>query len=172
MSGSEIGEPSIEASAPIAKSSESPGRNGVTTSPVSQKTTRNSITYSHGPSVVAQSFRCASRCRKTSSAWVSSSSMISPGSAQLALQDLAGRALRQRLHELDDTRVLVGREPLLAPGDQLLVGGGAAGLERHDRLHLLAVARMRHADDGGLGDRLVRVQHLLDLARVHVEAAA
>jgi hypothetical protein len=40
----ESGEPSRAQSAPAAKSSESPGRNGVTTRPVSQKTIRNSTT--------------------------------------------------------------------------------------------------------------------------------
>ena len=39
----------IAQSAPIVKSSESPGRNGVTTRPVSAKITRNSTTYSHPP---------------------------------------------------------------------------------------------------------------------------
>ena len=37
-----IGEPALAATAPTAKSSESPGRNGVTTSPVSAKMIRKS----------------------------------------------------------------------------------------------------------------------------------
>ena len=35
--------------APVAKSSESPGRNGVTTNPVSAKTIANRIPYTHVP---------------------------------------------------------------------------------------------------------------------------
>src|SRR5262245_30958852 len=61
-------------------------------------------------------------------------------SPQLALQDLARRALRQRGDDLDHARVLVGGEPLLAEADQLFAAGGGPLLERHHRLHLLAVA--------------------------------
>jgi hypothetical protein len=41
---------------------------------------------------------------------------------QLALEDLARRSLGQAVPELDDARVLVRREPLLAVGDDLLAG--------------------------------------------------
>ena len=49
--------------APAANKSESPGKNGVTTKPVSQKMTKNKTTYSHGPIVVASWLRLSSRCR-------------------------------------------------------------------------------------------------------------
>ena len=39
----------LAASAPAAKSSESPGRIGVTTSPVSANTIANSMPYTHAP---------------------------------------------------------------------------------------------------------------------------
>ena len=39
----------VAQSAPVAKSSESPGRNGVTTKPVSAKTIANSSPYTHDP---------------------------------------------------------------------------------------------------------------------------
>jgi hypothetical protein len=44
MTGSDSADPSMEQSAPTAKSSESPGRKGVTTRPVSQKITTKSST--------------------------------------------------------------------------------------------------------------------------------
>ena len=74
--------------------------------------------------------------------------------------------------ELDDARVLVAGHLLLAPRDQLVLGDRGAVLEDHDRLDLLAVALVRDADDGGQRDVGVRHQHLFDLARVHVVAAA
>ena len=49
--------PSLAAKAPTAKRSESPGRIGVTTSPVSQKMMRNSRPYNHGPSNSARPFK-------------------------------------------------------------------------------------------------------------------
>jgi hypothetical protein len=52
-----IGDPSVAASAPTAKSSESPGRKGITTSPVSAKITAPSSTYIHAPICPAHSFR-------------------------------------------------------------------------------------------------------------------
>ena len=39
----------VAQSAPVAKSSESPGRNGVTTKPVSANTIANSSAYTHDP---------------------------------------------------------------------------------------------------------------------------
>src|SRR5688500_2199650 len=55
------GEPPSALSAPTANRSESPGRNGVTTSPVSQKMTRNSTRYSQPPILAAHPARCRSR---------------------------------------------------------------------------------------------------------------
>src|SRR5438128_7307498 len=50
------------ATAPATNSSESPGRNGVTTSPVSQNTIRKSSPYTHAPCRATNSPRCTSRC--------------------------------------------------------------------------------------------------------------
>src|SRR5262245_48666731 len=94
------------------------------------------------------------------------------GLAQLALQDLARRPLRQRVAELDQARVLVGGEALAAPGDHPLGAEPRAGPADYDGLHLLAVARVGHTDHRRLEDLRVRVEHLLDLTRVDVEAAA
>ena len=47
---------------------------------------------------------------------------------------------------------------------------GRAGLEYHERLHLLTLDRMRHADRGRVHHRMVREEGLLDFARIHVEA--
>ena len=46
------------------------------------------------------------------------------------------------------------------------------GLQHDDRLHLLAVRLVRHADDRDLGDGLVGHQHFFQLARVDIESAA
>ena len=91
---------------------------------------------------------------------------------QLVLHDLAQGVLRQLVAELDDPRVLVGGHPLLAVGDQLGAVSEAPGPQRDDGHDLLAEPLVGNADDGGLGDRRVGVQHVLDLARVHVVPAA
>src|SRR5260221_2823859 len=49
------------ATAPATNKSESPGRNGVTTNPVSQKTMTKSSAYTHAPCSLTNSPRCASR---------------------------------------------------------------------------------------------------------------
>src|SRR5688500_16350276 len=59
--------PSAE-TAPAANSSESPGRNGVTTSPVSQKMTSARTAYDQLPAASTSALRCASRWRMTSTA--------------------------------------------------------------------------------------------------------
>ena len=74
---------------------------------------------------------------------------------------------------LDRARVLVPAEPLARPGDQLV------GVEPARRAPRTTTAQISspfsasgHADHRDLGDRGVAHQHLLDLARVDVEAAA
>jgi hypothetical protein len=64
--------------------------------------------------------------------------------------------------------------PRAAPceGDDLRLVGARPGLEGDEGEDLLAQLRVGPADDGGLGDGGVLVQHLLDLARVDVVAAA
>ena len=78
----------------------------------------------------------------------------------------------QLVDEPDPARVLVGGHLLLDVALQL-VGVERLALLQHDRgAHLLAELVVRHADDGRLLDRRVLVEHLLDLARVDVVAAA
>ena len=62
------------ASVPTTNSSESPGRNGVTTSPVSQNTMTNSSAYTHTPCCAMNAARCTSS-RTTKSHSVATSSM-------------------------------------------------------------------------------------------------
>src|SRR6266487_955871 len=88
------------------------------------------------------------------------------------LLDLAGRALGQRIHDPDVARVLVRRDLGLDVVAQFLGGDDGPRLEGHRRPDLLAEGRMRQADHGGFGDRGVLVEHLLDLPRVDVVAAA
>src|SRR5262249_22608962 len=57
----------VAASAPVANSSESPGRKGVTTSPVSANTIAKSSAYTHAPYVPTRSSRCLSKWRRKSS---------------------------------------------------------------------------------------------------------
>src|SRR5919107_544356 len=95
-----------------------------------------------------------------------------PASDQLALEDLAGSRHRQRVAELDDPGALVGGHLLPAPGDQVVLGDLGARLSDDEGLDLLAEGLVRDADHGRQGDRLVGEEHLLDLAGVHVEAAA
>src|SRR4051794_19186172 len=68
------------------------------------------------------------------------------GSGELALDDLAGRGQRERVDELHEAWVLIARELRLAPGDELVLGGGVAGLLDDDRLDLLTVRLVRDAD--------------------------
>src|ERR1035437_5734072 len=90
----------------------------------------------------------------------------------LALHDLPRRPLGQPLDHVHGARVLVGRNPLLDEGDQLLGIDGLARLGRDHGVDLLAEFLVGHPDDGGLGHLGMHVDDLLDLARVDVEAAA
>src|SRR5438067_5652449 len=65
--------PPAAASAPTTNSSESPGRNGVTTSPVSQKTMAKSSAYTQLPWAATNAARCWSRCTAKSHAAAMSS---------------------------------------------------------------------------------------------------
>src|SRR6185437_638820 len=94
------------------------------------------------------------------------------GTRDLALEDLARGALGQVVHQPDHPRVLVGRHLALDVVAQLLGRGRRALLERDGGADLLAVLVVGDAHDRGLPDRRVLVEHLLDLARVDVVAAA
>src|ERR1700677_5382595 len=90
----------------------------------------------------------------------------------VAFLNLTGRALGERVDDPHVARVLVGRDLALDVIAEFLGGDDGTGLERHRGGDLLAQGRVRQPDDGGLGDRRVLVEDLLDLARVHVVAAA
>ena len=49
--------------------------------------------------------------------------------------------------------------------------GLKAGLEHHERLHLLHLERIRHADDAAHVHRVMRIKDVLDLGGIHVVAA-
>src|SRR3954464_919358 len=85
--------------------------------------------------------------------------------AQFPAQDLSGRRLGNLVDDLDLTRVLVRRHPLLAEGDQLVLAGGLALLQRDERLDGLAAVLVGHADDRRLADGRVAVEDVLDLTR-------
>ena len=61
-------------------------------------------------------------------------------------------------------------QPLLAVGEQLGLGGLTA--QRDRRRDLFAPGRVRHAEGDRLGNLRVREQHLVDLARRDLLAAA
>jgi len=56
----------VAARAPVAKRRESPGKKGVTTRPVSQKTIVKSSKYVNRPYSFAIALKCVSRCMKRS----------------------------------------------------------------------------------------------------------
>ena len=94
------------------------------------------------------------------------------GRLDLALEDLAGGALGQVVEEPDQARVLVGGDPLLDVGADLL-GRQLLALVEDDRgADLLAPLVVGDADHRRFADLRVLVEHLLDLARVDVVAAA
>src|SRR5262249_11625665 len=91
---------------------------------------------------------------------------------QLALQDPARRADRQLVYELHGARILVSGHTLLGVRDQFFGSDRVARLELDDGLDLLAEPLVGDADHSGCGDGRVRVQLLLDLTRIDVEATA
>src|SRR5690242_21433143 len=89
--------------------------------------------------------------------------------AQLALEDLAGRRLGQRLGtQLDAPGDLESGDLLAAVRDQL-VGSGVPAAEHHG-VDRLAPARMGHAEDGYLLDAGIAGQRVLHLGGVDVLA--
>src|SRR5262245_16062264 len=92
--------------------------------------------------------------------------------AELLAQNLSDWALGQRRYEANLLRALEASQPALAEADDLLRRGLPTVPEHHECEHVLAHQRILHADDGPLRDRGMRVQHLLDLARIDVEASA
>src|SRR5207244_10066183 len=91
--------------------------------------------------------------------------------AQEPPQHLPARALRELVAELDRPRALVAGEPLAAELDELVLADLRGRAADDDGRRPLAPRLVGDADDGGLEHRRVRVQHLLDLARIDVLAA-
>src|SRR5436190_15148309 len=88
---------------------------------------------------------------------------------QLAPQDLAGGGLRQLVDELHEPRHLERRHAAARPFNDLF--GLEAGLARHDhRLHRLAAVAVGRADDAGLLNARVRIEHGLDFRRPYLVA--
>src|SRR5688572_30216098 len=78
--------------------------------------------------------------------------------AQLATQDLSAGGLGQGSHELHQSRVLIGRHPLLAELSQLVLAHMCSAFEGDERLDGFAPVGVRYTDHGGLGDGRVLVE--------------
>ena len=123
--------------------------------------------------------RASVLARRSSASWIRASALVAAltcrpprGALDLASQDLAGRSLGQLVDDPDGAGVLVGGQALLGERLQLLLVDVVAVLERDRGADLLAQVVVLDADHGDLGDGLVLVERLLDLARVDVVAAA
>src|SRR5207247_9179635 len=93
--------------------------------------------------------------------------------AQVALQDLAGAALRQRLGaQLDRLRTLVPAQVLATVADQLFARGLLPRPQDHHRVHALAELVAGDAEDRRLQHGGVGVERGLDLDAVDVLATA
>src|SRR5258705_8901910 len=103
---------------------------------------------------------------------VSSGCGLGAGYANLAAQNFPGGALGQLVDEPHLAGVFVGSDPVFDEGADLRGGGADARFEHDGGADLFAEQFVGDADDGGLGDGGMLVEHLLDLARIHVVAAA
>ncbi len=102
----------------------------------------------------------------------STSSSAHQALAQLVADDLAGAGARDLLRQLYHMGNLVGREPAAAVGQQAFDLDGFAGAWNHEQRGNLAQVLVRDADHGAVEHRLKGVDHLLDLGRRDVLAAA
>ncbi len=92
---------------------------------------------------------------------------------QFLLHDLAVGVARQGLgQEQDPHRGLEHREPRADPGLQLLLVRLGARGEVDDGRRLLAERPVRKPDQGGVGDRGMVVEDVLDLGGIDILAAA
>jgi len=66
-------------------------------------------------------------------------------------------------------RILVRGQAIAAMGDELRLGRLRSGLEADIRPHRLATVAIRDANDGGLPDRIVLIEHILHLAGPDLE---
>src|SRR5690606_33969072 len=90
----------------------------------------------------------------------------------VALEDLARRALGKLLDEPDDARNLVCGQLLPGPLGDLGLGEVGTGLAGDDGGDLLAVMIVGDTDHSRLDDVGMLVEHLFDLARLDVVPAA
>src|SRR5262249_52875934 len=88
-----------------------------------------------------------------------------------ALSGRASAPCRRHSEATEPPRQLVAGEALLAPGQQLLVARRRLGAQHDVGVQRLSPVVVREPDHRRLVHRRVRVQHLLDLARVDVDAA-
>src|SRR5678815_5117971 len=88
------------------------------------------------------------------------------------LLDFAGHGGGELVHELPVGWNLEGRNPDSAKCGEFFTAHVPSGSSFHPRHHFFAVLRARDADDLDVQDGGVRVQVFLDLARIHVLAAA
>src|SRR5262245_11653829 len=89
---------------------------------------------------------------------------------ELPLEDLAGGADRQRIAELDSTRVFVGGELLAAPGEQLLLRDRRPRLAHDEGLDFLPEPLVRDADNGNERDSGMSHHHLFEFTWIHIHA--
>eukprot|EP00964_Phaeocystis_antarctica_P048231 scaffold27929_cov62-Phaeocystis_antarctica.AAC.2 len=125
-------------------------------------------------------FPAGERLSPTSTTFLPGPSQLGAGAAvassvlhlpQVLAKDLARRALRHRLNELDVCKVLVGGGALRDVRLDLL--GAQRGVRRlpHDiGLRQLPGTLVGHADDGGVGHAHVAQQNRLELSGRHLEA--
>src|SRR6266436_3347980 len=114
------------------------------------------------------STRCQNMLASVTWAMVPSSRLC----AELFAQDLADRALGQRVHETDLLRPLEAGQAALAERADVRGGRPLAAPEHDEREHALPHQLILHADHRGLGHLGVGVEDLFDLVRVDVESAA
>src|SRR5262249_35931090 len=97
------------------------------------------------------------------------SALLREGARDDAALDLAGRGARNRLRDVNLLRPLELREAILAVRDEVSLADRRLDDDRGG--HFLAPRLVRHAEADGLGDRRVRQQHFVDLARRNLFAA-
>ena len=82
---------------------------------------------------------------------------------ECAFQDFAGGTQRERIDELNHSRVFVGRELLTKPIEQLLLCDRRTGLANDICLHFLAETIVRHSNHRRERNARVREDHFFEL---------
>src|SRR5438552_4820824 len=91
--------------------------------------------------------------------------------AKRSFQQLPRGVAWKLIGEIHRARLLVAGEALPAKRDQLLAADAGIASQLNHRLHRLAELLVRHADDGSVDHRGMRVEHRLDLGGVDVDPA-